>query len=54
MFDVKVQMQLIIFSAVADIYVRAKFIDLTQPQQNFEGTFCEIKDCIVDQWEHYE
>ena len=36
-------MKLIIFSAVADIHDGPQFIDSTQPQQNFEGTFGLIK-----------
>ena len=46
-------MQLITISAVANIHVKTKFIDSTQPQQNFEGAFWLIKDFIVDQQEHH-
>ena len=43
MFHIKVLMQVIIFSAVANIHVQQWLIDSTQPQWNFEGAFCQIK-----------
>ena len=41
------------FTAVANILVQPLFINLTQPQQNFEGAFLEIKDFEIDQSEHH-
>ena len=43
MFQVKVQMQLTIFSVVANIHVRPYFIDSMQPQQILKGAFYSIK-----------
>ena len=43
-FRVMNKTQLSLFSAVDSIHIRPKFIDSTQPQQNFEGAFYKIKD----------